>query len=328
MKPKFVGRYQLVVDSQGVLICSRERFIKLSGDSVPLVVKALPLLDGTRQVAEIAAALDISLETAAELVVKLAHARLVIDYDDVNADSNAAIRDPFLEAHVVALSWLTLSASESPLQLLKNFRVGILSESRAVAPAFVDSLVRSGITAFTVDDGTLPQGHEQDCLTCIAGHEDTERFREIDRWSRKVGIPWLRVVLEPERVRVGPLFLGGDSACYTCLTTRAVTASPAGDELARYLAHLRDSGHKPVPGHLAGAVYLASGLVALELLKFVTKVGATRVVGWEVDMDVLTIEADLHPVLRVPLCPECSVRVPTIAYGYSDLKGSNFNEGQ
>jgi bacteriocin biosynthesis cyclodehydratase domain-containing protein len=121
------------------------------------------------------------------------------------------------------------------------------------------------------------------------------------------GIPWLPVRVFAGEAFVGPLFLGTEGPCHACLTTRE-EATWADPELTRtYVARVtQDPSTVEAYGALPAFAAIASQWATLEATKFLSRFTAPALAGNVLRIDFIRCTTEVHRVLRVPRCPECS----------------------
>jgi len=305
MKPRFIERYRVCMDDNDMLISSGRRHIRASGGLAPLLSRVLPTLNGRYSAEQIAGMADVEVELIDRVVSRLAQARIVSNWDGMDTHDEEKPSDSIMKPHKMAISWLAPEDPACRLRLLATFPVSVVSDLSAAESLLIDALAASGFSASRIDLADLSANSGVRCVVCLACHEDIGLFRRVNRMCRERDIPWLRVIIEPERVRVGPLFVHGDTPCYDCLITRSVSASPCANEYVEYLRAGDALSEEPVQSYLTGGAYFVSGLISVELVKYATGIAGVRTIGYEIDVDLLTLEAKLHPVLRVPPCGVC-----------------------
>jgi len=129
----------------------------------------------------------------------------------------------------------------------------------------------------------------------------------VNSVALELGIPWLPVRIFGGEAFVGPLFLGTEGPCHSCLTTRE-EATWADPELTRtYVAWVtRDPSSVEAYGALPAFAAIASQWVTLEATKLLSRFTAPAITGNVLRIDFIRGTTDVHRVLRVPRCPSCS----------------------
>jgi bacteriocin biosynthesis cyclodehydratase domain-containing protein len=123
----------------------------------------------------------------------------------------------------------------------------------------------------------------------------------------ELGVAWLPVRVFGAEGFVGPLFLGSEGPCHRCLTTRE-ESTWADPELTRaYLAWTaRDPSTVEAYGALPAFAAIASQWAALEATRYLARFSPPVLTGNVLHIDFVRCRTELHRVLRVPRCPECS----------------------
>jgi bacteriocin biosynthesis cyclodehydratase domain-containing protein len=100
---------------------------------------------------------------------------------------------------------------------------------------------------------------------------------------------------------IGPTVIPGETPCYECFRLRINSNVPDYSEhmlLEEYRKHhrLREATLAFTP---------AAGLLALEVLKGVTWFAAPATYAHLYVLNLLTMQSELHPILKIPRCPTC-----------------------
>jgi ribosomal protein S12 methylthiotransferase accessory factor len=100
---------------------------------------------------------------------------------------------------------------------------------------------------------------------------------------------------------IGPTVIPRETPCFECLRLRiSSNIADYGEhaQLEEYLTHhrLRDVSLALTPG---------AGLLALEVLKGVTWFAAPATYARLYVLNLLTMQSELHPILKIPRCPAC-----------------------
>ncbi len=129
----------------------------------------------------------------------------------------------------------------------------------------------------------------------------------VNAVALELGIPWLPVRVFAGEAFVGPLFLGTEGPCHSCLTTRE-EATWADPELTRtYVARVtEDPSSIAAYGALPAFAAIASQWAALEATKLLSRFTAPALAGNVLRIDFIRCTTEVHRVLRVPRCPACS----------------------
>ena len=258
-----------------------------------LLPPLLELLDGTRTLDEIVAALGPAVEPATRAALgRLARHDLLTDGPAPDPAEPAAPFALFLAAAGVA-------DTATVARRLASLRVGVVGES-PVAERLPSLLAGAG--AGRVE--RLPWEDAVAGRRLVVVAPGTPELPLLDRWNAaalRERVPWLQVLPPNGRfAAIGPLFLPGETACRHCFLLRRAANVEYGDELA----HLeRAAASYPFPTPIAAAL---AGLVAFLALRWA--LGGDRVLTgafYALELGP-ALALTYHRVHRVPRCRACS----------------------
>ena len=164
---------------------------------------------------------------------------------------------------------------------------------------------------FNVDSSTE---FERTIAIVIANDQLDERLVGVDTRMREANQPWILVTPSGESIKIGPLFVPGETACWHCLEMRL----RGNRQLDTYLVLKRDTmlRRPSTPPANQATRSLAAGFVTSELLAFV---GGNEVETRSriVSIDATTYRSERHEVVRRPQChvcgdPSLAVRPPKV----------------
>jgi molybdopterin-synthase adenylyltransferase len=129
---------------------------------------------------------------------------------------------------------------------------------------------------------------------------------DIELWVNSAcftaGVPYIAMSHYPPIARVGPLYVPGETGCYSCQEIAYKRSYPL------YDAAVEQQRAKPSPAATLGAACaLISGQVALDVMHFLTGLAAPSSLGLSHIYDLRTMEARLEQVVQEPDCPVCDV---------------------
>jgi bacteriocin biosynthesis cyclodehydratase domain-containing protein len=283
-----------LVEADGALVLEHgHRVLRLEGAAVrALLSRLLPLLDGTRPIAEIAAALG----AADEEPVRRALETL--------AESGVLVGGPPAECGAELRATAHLLAAErdaSPAAVagrLADAAVGVVGSSAAAGEA-ARLLRRSGIARV---ERRGWDGSDDDVF--LVAPSPGEAAAELDAWNRRavvLGTPWLQLLpYDGCFVAIGPLYVPGDTGCRECYRLRRAAALGIGT-----LSDALDAS--PTTAGAGPAVETAAAAVAvLHLLRWLA-LGDAALPGVLFALEPRGgVRITTHRVLRVPRCPVCS----------------------
>jgi bacteriocin biosynthesis cyclodehydratase domain-containing protein len=127
---------------------------------------------------------------------------------------------------------------------------------------------------------------------------------EIERWCNSAcfaaGIPYIAMSHFPPIARVGPLYVPGETGCFACQETEYRRDYPL------YDMAVEQRRAKPLPaGTFGPACGLTGGLVATEVMHFLTGITPPRTLGAGYTMDLRSFELDRYEVTADPGCQVC-----------------------
>lgn len=133
---------------------------------------------------------------------------------------------------------------------------------------------------------------------------------DIELWVNSAcfaaGIPYIAMSHYPPIARVGPLYVPGETGCYSCQEIAFKRSYPL------YDAVVEEQRAKPSPAATLGAACaLISGQVALDVMHFLTGLATPSSLGVSHIYDLRTMEAKREDVVPEPDCPVCGIRRPS-----------------
>lgn len=127
---------------------------------------------------------------------------------------------------------------------------------------------------------------------------------DIELWVNSAcfaaGIPYIAMSHYPPIARVGPLYVPGETGCYSCQEIAYKRSYPLYDAVVEY------QRAKPSPAATLGAACaLISGQVALDVMHFLTGLATPSSLGVSHIYDLRTMKAKREDVLRESDCQVC-----------------------
>jgi SagB-type dehydrogenase family enzyme len=269
-RPRFSEDYLLVpMGEAGLLIIGAEKPELFRGKAAEkLLPRLLPLLNGTRTCEELHAFFpQLKLQIIRD-TISLLFFRGLLEEGETDED-HAAFSDAERTRYSEQLQFFGRYTDVSRAshnrygtqQRLKEARVLIVaasSESADIAAGLAENGVgrlsilpapnyepmaydqlqsRNPFCEIAVFNPQLPLSEALDDHTfvlAIGQQDDREQWGFLDQLCKERGISWLRAVIGGRAVEVGPLFTGGEGACYQCALTYFETIEEA-DQIARPL---------------------------------------------------------------------------------------------
>lgn len=147
-------------------------------------------------------------------------------------------------------------------------------------------------------------------VVCCLDAGQSNLVYKLNRVCLDLAIPWICCALTGTEIILGPAVHPDGGPCYLCYRMRCVACARNPEdafELERRLDRRRqdDSGRSENLVFSAGA---AGNLIGVEILKELTGIAATSLVGKIAVFDLLEHSIAKHVILRQPFCPACSGR--------------------
>ena len=132
------------------------------------------------------------------------------------------------------------------------------------------------------------------------------RLAVLNRIALSLGTPWTHASVDGPLLMIGPTFVPGSSACFTCFETRIVMNLREAASYQRYKDALaRADQHSGPRRSVAAAVSsLVAGHLAVETVNLAAT-GQCTTVGKVLGVYLPTMEVAYSEVLRLPGCTSC-----------------------
>lgn len=285
------------LDAENVLVKGPALFVRYGGEAVPVLLRMLPLLDGTRGPGDIAAISGIPLQDVRDVLEGLAADRVVEDAAKDEEPRLAAAEHARLAPQLQAWSHLTGSPGRAQNRVT-DARIH-LSGQGALADAILRILREAGVGEVSA----LVPLEEATHVVLAADTPDPRAFLDMNDRCLALKKTWTGAFLDGVTARVGPTVLPGQSACWRCYDLRAKGAHPNLERLLLY-----EAAAKPplAPLALPSFAPFAGALAAQAVLVAVAGAGVPPLAGHVAFVEMLEMRAQRHRVLRIPRCPACS----------------------
>ena len=126
----------------------------------------------------------------------------------------------------------------------------------------------------------------------------------IERWINEAcfaaGVPYIAMSQFPPKVRVGPMYVPGQTGCYACTEQRLRREYPLFDELVA-----ARSRHPSGAATFGPACALIGSCVATEIVHRLTGICAPPTLGAALEFDLRTLTVERRPVGQVADCAVC-----------------------
>lgn len=291
LRPRLKPWYRVSVGESGAVLRYGGSVLEFGGGAASsLLPRLLPLLDGTRTVDEIVSQLGDPIRPAVE------HALDVLAGRDLLTESMPASLEPDRRrtAEFLAATDPAGRAASVVLDALTQARACVLGVS-PVADAIFRLLTTAGVG--TVERLGWDDAVRDEALAVVA--PSTDELPLLPKWNvhaLAAGTTWLQVLsFDGLLAAVGPIFVGGQTACYECYRLRrAANIAPVRDDAV---------GEYPSAPVVDATLAGLAATVALRRLAF----GDGRSVGVLLAVEQAPqLICTRHVVYRVPRCPACS----------------------
>ena len=290
-RPQLKPWYRVSTTADGVVLRYGGSVLEIGGHTaVELLPRLLPLLDGTRTVAEIVAGLGESTRGAVQEALRILDDRALL----TEAAPAGVPEAPRRTAEFLAASD---AFGRRPAEILATLAATAVC---VVGASDVAGLVASLVAGAGADrlerldwDDAVPDG-----ALAIVAPTDAEVAR-LPAWNERAlgaGTEWMQVLpFDGLIAAVGPIFVPGQTACHACYRLRR----------SANLSPIRDDAVGAYPGCPAFDAILAglAATVALRRLALADGLAVGVLVAVE---RVAELRCSRHFVHRVPRCPACS----------------------
>jgi SagB-type dehydrogenase family enzyme len=293
-RPRLVPGLIVVPMIDGLLIeGTAERQVLRGGAARTLLPHLMSVLDGTRDLAELAAQLpDVPPADVRAAISLLYVCGLLEDAAVPGADPDGSPVGAYLGRHLDTTR-VNRSAAEA-VQRLATARIAIPGGG-AISKAVGDLLRDAGAEVVDIEDERVRPD-----LVVAVGEPDGIDPADVAAACERRGLRWLCSAGVDGEIEIGPLFDPVNSACFDCF--RAGRPAPTG----------------PAIGPARAAVW--AGLLATEVIHVLTRTGLLQSASGCTVTDVETWGQRILGVYRRPGCPRCcpapDVAVPLAAYHY------------
>jgi len=259
-----------------------------------LASELAPLLDGTRNVDQIAARLaPVAPERVAHAVETLVRAGWVCMARPPGPTGPATAGSMTSAAY-----WEMAGVDgDTASDRLGQRVVRVTAVGDVGADAVVAGCRAAGLEARAAD-GVVPAAGE--LLVVVVDDYLHPGLAEINRACLEERVPWLLAKPGGGVIWVGPVFQPGSTGCWSCLANRLAANRQAGTYLQDRLG---PSAVRPPRAELAATLQLAASLIGLEAAAFVARATAHPAVVRTIETPVLAVEH--HQLVRRPQCPDC-----------------------
>lgn len=233
-RPRFIRELAVIPMVDGLLFDGTDEQQLLRGRAAQrLLPLLLPLLDGTRSLEQVSAALPHIPSEAIRNAVALLYTRGLLEDTAADAGINPATPDQqtlaFFRRHV-DVTRVNRSALQA-IDRLAQAQVLVCTSSHepAEVQTHIAALLRqSGVGSvgyFLLGKDAVPKFEERpggkQVVVMMTGDDRHADLQSLDDECARLNIPWLRGAVYPHltRAEIGPYFERGETACYSCFAS-------------------------------------------------------------------------------------------------------------
>lgn len=273
----------------------RERFT--IGVQASLAVDLLRLCDGTRPVDAIVTAMAAQGHSEQ-------HTRSLCTYLTRRAVLNTAPPEDFedlLLAHARYLAQPMGGGTSSTPVALADRLVQVAGDGH-LAEAVCAELALLGIPCV---GGFDPRRTDIALIVACSDYQNHDAFRNFNRAAVTMGRPMLFACVAETRIRVGPLVVPGDTACFDCFYHRLRANLSFRDEFDSFVVHNAVLEELGIDSHAGIYGRTLAGFVCAQIVNFLLDAFQHCVADRFVEWGLIDLETTQGRILRLPRCETC-----------------------
>jgi len=302
LRPRFLRELVVAKTEDGLLVDGASQLHVLWGESAKSILPSLiPLMDGTRTITEIAAALPhLSDQQVREPLSSLSKWGLVEEGTENNADIDQNPETLAFLRRYAGGAAVGSSGDEAFARLMTSEVVLLGSDQDREAIRYLQSLLAgTGLPNIKCLDweslqswGGSSTARVLPVALSLSGENHAE-LEKLDDLCSAADSPWLRIVVDQGKdfADIGPVFDRKQSPCYRCFTQ----------------THSRLDCRVPKqPGKMGSDnAKLWIGMAAAEIIYLLGRVTAPRLAGWFRRYNLGTWHSKTLCFAEIPGCPSC-----------------------
>jgi bacteriocin biosynthesis cyclodehydratase domain-containing protein len=275
--------------------------------------RLLPLLDGTRPVDAITAALhEWTPPEILSALGMLAERGLIADRLVDSAASSPEARAQ--AAFYAAASTGPANRGEIARKALAGARMRLIGSGSVLLE--LERALRTcgaeGLTVSAWDSPPTPEAlrqqldHGSDLVLLALPRPLPAVLSVANELCLSQGVPLLPVVIDGGEAVIGPTVLPGRSACYECYKQRLLTNAASPDDDAAYLAYLDQSAEGAPLAEWPPFTIAVAATAAMEAVRIITQFMPAATAGQVLFIDGFGGAQRASRVWKIPGCPACA----------------------
>jgi bacteriocin biosynthesis cyclodehydratase domain-containing protein len=143
-------------------------------------------------------------------------------------------------------------------------------------------------------------------VNCLDEGEISLAYK-LNRVCHALGYRWISGGATGLEVKVGPLVVPGETACFMCYQMRLIASSQRPEEALRFHSYHDHRKHDDSSLHenLTCGPVVSGQLLALEVIKELSGILPSTLRGRLFIIDLADLSTSTHDILRKPWCPTC-----------------------
>ncbi|HEY0755352.1 MAG TPA: hypothetical protein VGD98_15440 [Ktedonobacteraceae bacterium] len=279
----------------------------LRGAVVPIVLELIALMDGTKDITQLAEQLHLSPRQLTQILLRLYQAKLIVDKADLidSSDKKFGVASALSQIHYPYKDYSHTSYRNLQQQAI------LVVGSQDLTQMVRDQIEQTGLERI------------QNCLGSELASEQIRQFAptfilhleraidyhttlQINEIALNLNVPWVTGWLAGTTINITHVMIPGENACFECLLLRLRENYINFDADLAYEQFLRNnqddlSFQISTPSIDNLLVSLVSMRAITHLIGYVPLLPAPKLIEFST-IDLIGTE---HPVLRIPRCPAC-----------------------
>lgn len=142
--------------------------------------------------------------------------------------------------------------------------------------------------------------YDPDIIITLDGIDQVNREIEIQEIALKLKIPFIRIVLSSNEIRIGPMFNNENPGCYECFVTRSSTNGYLDKSLSQM--EFKGSFQHQI---ISDVHILTFSIIRIQLLNYFLNNESILLEG-EIVFNYKSLNTEFNPSVLLPCCKNCS----------------------